>query len=84
MTLQSLPARSSKGWRAHLAMYLLMARRAQHNKMTRIVTVEQITGKMDGMELQRLVVLSTCRANRLSLFTQRPLQPVHLCDMHQV
>ena len=62
----------------------LMAYRAQHNKMTRVVTVEQITGKMDGMELQRLVGLSTFRANILSLFTQCPLQPVHLCDMHQV
>ncbi len=44
-------------------MNLLMAHWAQHNKMTRVVTVEQITGKMDGMELQRLVVLSTFRAN---------------------
>ena len=48
-----------------------MARWAQRDKMTRVVTVEQITGKMDGMELQRLVVFSTCGANTLNLLSPR-------------
>ena len=61
-----------------ITMRLLMARRAQHHKMTRMVTVEQIAGEMDGMQLQRLVVLSTCRTNIPGLLAQRPLQAFHL------
>jgi hypothetical protein len=66
------------------AMRLFVACWTEYNKMLRIVTIEQIAGEMDRMQLQSIIVLTAFRANRLSLLTQRAFQVIHLSGVDQV
>lgn len=65
-------------------MRLFVAYWTEYNKMLRIVTIEQITGEMDRMQLQSIVVLTAFGANRLSLLTQHAFQVIHLSDVDQI
>lgn len=58
-----------------------MAYLAQNNEMSRIITVKYIPRSMDGMQLQVFKMLSACRARKVGLLGQCPLEIVHLRHM---
>ena len=62
----------------------LVAARAEHHKVPRIVAIQQVAGEVDGMELQRINVLAALRAEMVGLFAQRILQAAHLRIMNYV
>lgn len=62
----------------------LMALWAKHNKVLWIVAVEQISGNMLCMELERIKLLSTLRTDIAGLFAQRGFKVVHLRNMNGI
>jgi len=62
----------------------LVAGGTEYHKIVRLIAVKQITGEMDSMQLQCLVMLPTLRTSIFSLFTQAPFQMVHLAHMYNI
>jgi hypothetical protein len=65
-------------------MCTLMACWAQYDEVTRVITIKWIADYMHGMQLQSLVVFPAFRTSIVSLFTERSLQGIHLCHMHNI
>ena len=62
----------------------LMTSQTQNNEMPWIVTVKYNPRNMGGMQLQVFKMLSACRAGKVGLLAQRPLEIVHLRHMEGI
>ena len=62
----------------------LMTSRTQNNEMPWVVTVKYIPRSLDGMQLQIFKMLSTCRARKVRLLDQCPLEIVRLRHMEGI
>ena len=62
----------------------LMTSRTQNNEMPRIIAIEYIPRSTGSMQLQVFKMLSACRAGKVGLLDQSPLEIVHLRHMEGI